>query len=164
MKPKMQFIFSNFSFVIEKVDENKVFCQCNWQKDAPATLADVDPDFGCGTVAETPDECFRWCICTYWSSCSLQRAVELASALMGVGLIANNFKICEYAAIIDGIWYFSYCDELCKELGLHAWNSHTIRNNINSFSEEGRRIALEIISNALHEQIEMNEQLDELYE
>ena len=140
-------IFGNW-IIIE--DNAPCWIGVNYQKEAPLSENDVCPDWGCSDIGNTMQEAAISCVKLVWDNHEnggLNKAAELASALIMIGLLPPTCRISNDTAVIDGVLYqgFSDPDDL-ERTGIQRWNEYFKYHRLSEFkfSPEGERLAKEI--------------------
>lgn len=155
---KTENIFGNWIItVVENSDLIKsgkfAWVGVNYQQEAPMNQDDIAPDWGFGCDGDTIEDAAIQCIEKVWRSPdgTLDKAVELAAALIALGIIGVNCEIDDTAAIIDGRWFFGRANE--EKHGIAPWNTFFEYRNINEFefSKQGRKLAEKILRAAIKE-------------
>ena len=160
------YIFGNWCIEVITGDErpengNLTWFEVLYQVEAPETEADVAPDWGFCRDGDSVKEAAISCIDAVWHSDEgrIEKAVELASAMIALGIIPSNCMISDQAALIDGRWFFGEADE--NKRGVSPWNEFMACRNPNEyeFSKEGQKLAERIISSA----VDAYEEFDRAY-
>lgn len=88
-------------------------------------------------------------------------AVELATALVSLGLMPANFQINDTTAVIEGTWYFGYSDSYEGSIGIEKVNSvsYIPIDNL-EFDDEGMELAWRIAKGSEEQDVDFDKAYD----